>query len=73
MASALIVPMKMSSFLSFITVLNRIFFPELAGQRHFRVDRREYRHDARASVSGRKALNRLRFVPVMPAKSALSS
>jgi hypothetical protein len=40
-------------------------------QHHFGVDRREYKHDARASVSGDKALTRLRFVLVLPAKVAL--
>ena len=33
---------------------------------HFGVFRREYKHDAQASVSGRKRLTRLRFVLVLP-------
>jgi hypothetical protein len=45
----------------------------LVGQRHFGVDRREYKHEAQASESGRNALTRLRFVLVMPATVALSS
>jgi hypothetical protein len=52
----------------------KLFFPRSSvGQRHFGVDRPEYKHEARASVSGRKALTRLRFVLGVPAKVALSN
>jgi hypothetical protein len=54
-------------------VFRRVCRERAIGQCHFGVDRREYKHDARASESGRKALTRLRFVPVLPAKVALSN
>jgi hypothetical protein len=45
----------------------------LFGRRRFGVDRREYKHEAPASGSGRNALTRLRFVLVLPAKVAPSN
>ena len=43
----------------------------LDGQRHFGVDRLQYKHEAQASVSGRKLLTRLRFVLVLGLEAAL--
>ncbi len=45
----------------------------LIGQRHFGVDQREYKHDARASEPERKSFTRLRFVLVKASKVALSN
>ena len=44
----------------------------LDGQRHFGVDRLQYKHAAQASVSGRNLLTRLRFVLVLRPEVALS-
>ena len=61
-------PKHLASFAT--TVIDQTM---LIGQRHFGVDRRGYKPEARASEFGRKVFTRLRFGLVLLTKVALSN